>query len=287
MSTGPGPALPTSTGPGEGVLDALRRILRPLVRFLIGRSIPFPAATEVLRSLYVEVASDGFSVEGKRQTDSRVHLLTGVHRKDVRRLREARNEPAAPPRKTSLTSVLIARWTTLDEYRDEHGRPRPLPRVADSGESFESLVRSVNTDIRPRVVLDEWERLGLVRVDDDHRVHLRVEAFVPPKGSDEILHFLGRNARDHLAAAVHNVLGEGEPFFERAASYDALTPESVAELRELASERGMDALRAVNRRAMTLQRRDSGKDGAVQRMGFGAYFFTEDDARSGDEDDDT
>jgi len=264
-------------GLGGGVLPALGRILRPLVRLLIARSIPFPVATEVLRRLYVDIASDEFAVKGRRQTDSRVHLLTGVHRKDVRRLRQQRAAPEVPARKTSLTAILIARWTTLDEYRDQDGRPLALPRSAETGVSFEALVRSVNTDIRPRVVLDEWERLGIAHVDDDGRVHLHVDAFVPPKGSEEILHFLASNARAHLSAAVHNVLGDGAPFLERAASYDQLSPESVEELREMAGERGMDALRAINRRAMALQRRDSGKPAATQRMSFGAYFYSEDE----------
>lgn len=269
-------------GPGQGLLDALARILRPLVRFLIVRGIPFPVAAEVLRRLYVETASDDFSVGGRKQTDSRVHLLTGVHRKDVKRLRAGRHAPAAPPKKASLTSVLIAAWTTLDEYRDADGKPLPLPRAGRDTPSFESLVRSVNTDIRPRVVLDEWERLGLAEVDEEDRVHLRVEAFVPPPGSDEILHYLGRNSGDHLAAAVHNVLGEGPPFLERSAAWDRLTAESVEELRDLAAEHGMDALRAVNRRAMALQRRDRNREGATRRMSFGAYFFGE-EARPGNE----
>ena len=284
---GKGEGLPTTDGPGQGVLAALARILRPLVRLLIARGVPFPAATEVLRSLYVEVASDEFQVEGKRQTDSRVHLLTGVHRKDVKRLREARDAPPAAPRKVSLTSLLIARWTTLDEYRDERGRPRALPRASSDEASFESLVRSINTDIRPRVVLDEWQRLGIADVDDEDRITLRVEAFVPPKGSDEILHFLGRNARDHLAAAVHNVLGDGDPFLERSTVYDQLGEQSVAELRDLAAERGMDALRTVNQRALALQQRDAGLPAAtraMKRISFGAYFFCEDEPPSDDAD---
>jgi len=40
----------------------------------------------------VDVAVKEFPVDGKPQTDSRVTLLTGVHRKDVKRLR---NEPLA------------------------------------------------------------------------------------------------------------------------------------------------------------------------------------------------
>lgn len=283
----PGVPPPAPTAPPSGVLDALARILRPLVRLLIVRSIPFPVATEVLRRLYVEVASDGFSVDGKRQTDSRVHLLTGVHRKDVKRLRAERHakDPSSRKgsRKTSLTSVLIAQWTTLDEYRDEQGRPRPLPRAGRDIASFESLVRLVNTDIRPRVVLDEWERLGIADVDDEGRVNLRVEAFVPPQGSDESLLYLGRNSGDHVAAAVHNVLGEGSPFLERSAAYDALTAASVDELRELAAQRGMEALRAVNQRAMALRRRDAAKADATRRMSFGAFFFSEEKPPDEDE----
>lgn len=281
------PRSPGTSGPpaaaGGAILEALRRILAPLVRLLIARSIPFPVATEILRTLYVEIAEDHFCVPGKKQTDSRVHLLTGVHRKDVRRLRAERHAPALPPRKASLTSILIARWTTIDDFRDENGRPHPLPRTAEQGPSFETLVRSVNTDIRPRVVLDEWERLGIARVDEQDRVHLSVEAFVPPRESEEIVHFFGRNTRDHVAAAVHNVLGEGDPFFERGTAYDQLRPGSVAELRALAADKGMEALREVNRRAMQLQGEDAGHPEATRRMNFGAYFFTEDEA-AGNED---
>ena len=39
----------------------------------------------------------------------------------------------------------------------------------------------------------------------------------------------------------------------------------------------MEALREVNRRAMQLQGSDAGHPGAVHRMGFGAWFFTEDE----------
>src|SRR4028118_1391499 len=67
----------------------LARLLRPLVRLLIRNGITFPAVTELLRELYVNVAEHDFTLPGKDQTDSRVSLLTGVHRKEVRRLRGA------------------------------------------------------------------------------------------------------------------------------------------------------------------------------------------------------
>ena len=278
------PATPPAgqPGPPEALLHALARMLTPVVRLLISRSVALGTVTELLKRLYVEVADDEFWVEGKRQTDSRLHLLTGVHRKDVRRLRLERQEPsAATPKRTSLSSTLIASWTTLDEYRDRKGKLLALSRAAGDGPSFEDLVRSVSTDIRPRAVLDEWQRLGIVDVDEDDRVHLRVDAFVPPKESEEILHYLGRNTGDHLATAVHNVIGSEDPRLERSTSWNQLTPQSIGELRDLASEHGMDALRAVNKRASALQRRDAGakrRAGATHRMSFGAWFFSENES---------
>jgi hypothetical protein len=263
----------------EMLVAALQRIFRPLVRLLISRSIPFPFAANLLRGVYIDVAVREFPVVGRPQTDSRITLLTGVHRKDVKRLRGERHTALRAPRAASLGSQLIARWTTLPEYLDPNGAAQPLPRLpgADGGASFESLVRSLNTDIRPRVVLDEWLRLGIAHLDDQDRVCLNVRAFIPPEGSDEMAYYFGRNLHDHAAAAVHNVLGRPEPFLERSVSYNNLSAPAVAELTEIAKSRGMEILQELNARALRMQQRDSGQAGASYRINFGVYLFSEDE----------
>lgn len=264
----------------ETLIAALQRALRPLVRFLISRSIPFPFTANLLRGIYIDVAVKEFPVAEKPQTDSRITLLTGVHRKDVKRLRGVPHGALRAPRTASLGTQLIAHWTTLPKYLDRQGAPKPLPRLPGETDrpSFESLVRSLNTDIRPRVVLDEWLRLGIAHLDDQDRVCLNVEAFVPPKGSDEMTYYFGRNLHDHVAAAVHNMLGKPEPFLERSVHYNNLSAAAVAELSELAKVRGMQVLKELNARALRCQQRDSGTPGASQRMNFGVYLFSEDEA---------
>jgi hypothetical protein len=268
----------------SGLRAALRRLLRPLVRLLIARGIPFPVAAGVLRQLYVEVAVNEFPVPGKAQTDSRITLLTGVHRKDVKRLRSLRQDDARLSRTASLGGQLIARWMTLPEFLDAGGRPRPLPRLAgkDGDISFEALVRAHCTDIRPRAFLDEWLRLGIVHVDEDDRVALDVEGFVPGKASEEMVYFFGRNVHDHLAAGVSNLLSEGTPFLERSVHYTRLTPDAVAELTEAARVRALELLRELNARALRLQQRGAGRPDATRRWTTGVYVFSEDETPSGD-----
>ena len=121
---------------------------------------------------------------GKPQTDSRITLLTGVHRKDVKRLRDEPHVALRAPRVASLSSQLIARWTTLPEYLDEQGAPRPLPRLpADAGGGTRSnrwCARSTPTSVRASCSTNGCDSASRT-LDDADRVHLKVQAFVPSK----------------------------------------------------------------------------------------------------------
>ena len=271
--------------PPRALLVALRRLLRPIVGLLVDHRITFPLLAGLLKEIYVDVADREFTLADRPQTTTRVHLLTGVHRKDVKRLREEGADADVAPQTASLGALLVSRWMGEAAYRDSRGRPQPLPRLASAGgpASFEGLVESVSKDVRPRAILDEWLRLGVARLDTEDRVVLNAHAFVPEKGFGEKAFFFGRNLADHAAAGVHNLRGESPTLPDRSVYYDGLSPDSVAELRELAERLGMDALLSVNERALALQRRDASQPEAVRRMNFGIYFF---ETQQADEDED-
>ena len=258
------------------LIGAVKRLLRPLVRLLIAKGMGLPALTEVLKQVYVDVALTEFPSQGKKTaTDSGVSILTGVHRKDVKRLRSLKDKGPQAPRSISIGAQMVSRWVGSAETTDSKGRPLPLPRQAESpgGPSFDALVAGISTDVRPRAVLDEWLRLGIAHLDKQERVVLNQMAFVPQKGLEEKAFFLGRNIHDHIAAATHNLLGEGNPQLERSVHYSALTPESAAALAEAAERAGMDALLDINRLALDLANKDKGKENATRRVNFGLYFY--------------
>lgn len=267
-----------STMPSPAFVLALRRVLRPLVRLMLARGVTFPYLAELLKALFVEVADKEFRIDAKPPTDSRISLMTAVHRKDVSRLRQALDTSAETvPSVVSLGAQLVAVWLGSHRYLDEDGRPRPLPRfVSEGGElSFEALVASVNSDIRSRVVLDEWLRLGVVCFDEQRHVCLNAEAFVPAEGFDEKAFYLGHNLHDHAAAATHNLLGGQPAFLERSVHYDALSPQSIQLLAKQSEEVGMKALLALNKSALAAEQKDADNTTPRQRMTFGIYFYSE------------
>lgn len=251
----------------------LARLLRPLVRIAIRSGLTFPALVDLLRELYVNVAENDFALTTKSQTDSRVSLLTGIHRKEVSRLRGAGAPVNVVPASISRTSRILARWLADPAFGDGAGRPRPLPRIGSGDEaSFEQLVESVTRDVRPRVVLDEWIDRGLVVQDGDDRITLVEQAFVPKGGSDQQLYYFGRNLHDHIAAAVANVEAETPRFLERAVHYDGLTREVAETLERRSREIAMDALTTANREAHAA----AGEDNAGPwRWNFGVYVYAE------------
>jgi len=135
-------------------LRALRGLLRPLVRILISRGVSATAFYKLLKAVYVEVAKEHFQIDGKI-TDSRIALLTGVHRRDVKSILDNPDTVWEETRaKTATVATVLGQWIARQEYLAESGAPKALPKTASEGVSFESLVRLVNTDIRPRTVLD-------------------------------------------------------------------------------------------------------------------------------------
>ncbi|MEN5304857.1 MULTISPECIES: DUF6502 family protein [unclassified Pseudomonas] len=260
------------------MLSALRRVMRPLVRLMLRKGVTYTMFTDVLKEVFVDVAHREFRLDGKVPTDSRISLLTGVHRKDVRRLRsESEASTAALPENITLGAQLVNVWTSRPPFCSGAGQALALPRLASVGGdcSFDALVANVSTDIRGRVVLDEWLRLGIVRLDDQDCVHLEAQAFIPQKGFEEKAAYFGHNLHDHACAAVHNLSGDGLPFFERSVHYDALTTASVDTLREAVTKDGMQTLLAFSRLAAELENTDVPSHEQRQRITVGLYFYTE------------
>ncbi len=267
-----------TTAPSPALVTALRRVLRPLVRLMVTRGITYPHLSDLLKGLFVEVAERDFRLGDKPPTDSRVSLVSGVHRKDVSRLRANPQRRESPPAATvTLASQVFSRWLGDPAWRGSRGAPRPLPRLASEGgeRSFEALVAGISSDIRPRVLLDDWLHRGLVTLDERDRVCVNVQAFVPARGEDDKLFYFALNLHDHAAAASHNLLG-GDPFFDRSVHADGLSPAAVLALKVLAAEHGMQTLLALNEAVQAAEQRDRDRpaDAPRERFTLGVYVYT-------------
>lgn len=252
-------------------------LIRPLVELLLHEGVTYPRFASALKKTFLESGLTLLEANEARVNDSSVSALTGIHRKDVREWRSV-GQPRPQAKTFGAVMEVFTRWANDPDYCDRRGRPRALNQAGGKG-SFEALAASVSKDVHPRTVLRELIRLGIARQDEaasdgrNAKISLCAEAFVPKKEYAEMLQLLSDNIGDHLAAAVHNVVTDGNSMLEQSVFADNLRPESVAALSLLARQIWAKACRDIVHDATKLFDQDRGQPDADQRIRVGMYFY--------------
>ncbi len=269
----------TLLDPNKALYRALESMLKPIFRLLVRKGIGYPTFTELAKKLYVEAAHAEEQKSGKRITDSRLSTLTGIHRKEIKRLRAELDQPPLPSeRKASLAAQLVSQWLGREEYVHEDGTPRAIPYQTEdeNAPSFIHLVQSITRDVHPRTLRDTWLKQGFLIQQEDGRLVLSESGYVPDQSWEETLFFAGKNLGAHSATVVENLLHDADPLqLDRAVYYYRLTPESAQILEAWARKEALKLLTEFNQRAAKLQRQDRAKEAANAGVHFGAYFHRE------------
>ena len=265
---------------------ALTALLVPLAQAMVGHGVTIGTATEALKLAMLTAAEQ---TSAGKLSDSRASLLTGIHRKDVKRLRNLKDDAPAK-RNCSAAALVISYWATAPEYQDRSGDPRVLSRKGgDAGVGFDDLVRRTRVDMAPGTVLETLIAQNIVEQGEAGDLRLLSHAFLPSGGSAEQVAAYEATLSAHLTAATQNLLAEpgASRHFDRAVRYSHLSAESVDALSRFSSDRAQSLLQEVNALARDMQDRDNdgGHDG---RFVMGTYILpsphkTGDESREEDE----
>ncbi len=258
----------------DKVLKAIEYLLYPLVRLVIARSISYGSLTEVIKFVMVKEAERQLkSKSAEPLTDSRLSIVTGIHRKEIKRLRSTKSHDISSY-EPSMASQVVAKWAGDKALRTKGGiKKLPRKKLSEKDYDFEDLVKSISTDIRPRVVLEELMDRGLVTVDDKDTLQLHPEHLALKQDQEETLHYLSLNIHDHFSTAVNNLIKPDYKDLDRCVHYHGFNAEAIEKLKATAEKHAMESLVVVNNEAQSMLK-DSKFKGSL-RMNFGAYFHRE------------
>jgi hypothetical protein len=255
-------------------------MLRTVVRHLIAQGITYPALTQMVKEIYLDVAEAEFALPFKRQTDSRLALVTGLNRKEISRLRRLRKAPRATVGlEENLVTHVIGRWMAGAPYAAADGTPRRLAYDSDRPNvaSFARLVRELSVDIPVRSVLDELLRVGVVALLPDGGVELRREAHIPSEDVAAKLTLLGTDPAEVFGTIMHNIEHPDAPRLQRKVVYDNVGADALAEIRAAALRTGERFIRGANAllAAHDRDRNPRAAGGRRMRVVLGTYYFEE------------
>ena len=258
--------------------SALIKILKPLTRILLRNGVSFVSFAELAKWVYVDVATKEFAIKGRKQSTSRVSIITGLSRREVMRVRKLPVPYAsASPESHNRAARVIAAWRREKEFLDVRGIPKSLP-FEGKGVTFSKLVQRFSGNVPPRAVLDELLRVGAVERGDKGNVALRVRAYIPERNDSQRLDLFGTDV-GHLLSTIDWNLDPGTsgPLFQRKVAYDNLPEEILPKFRSLFHKKAQALLENADR---WLAQRDRDvnpdiKGSGRHKAGFGIFFFEE------------
>jgi len=227
--------------------EAVLTLLRPLTRILIRNGIAYGTFAEWAKKVYVDVAFEDFGEPGKKQTVSRVAALTGVFRREAKRLREFQpGDDAGAGERYNRAVRVISGWINDTRFQRADGEPADLP-VEGSENSFAVLTKDYSGDIPTQAMLKVLKAAGSVREREDGHIQLIKRAFVPSGDALDKLHILGTDAAELFATIDHNLTGDpANLFFQRKVSNPAVRADALPAFRTVSAEKAQALLEELD-----------------------------------------
>jgi len=256
--------------------------LRPLIKIMLRNGVDVAQFTALARSVYVSVAQDPeFALEAKngtkrKVTHSRIAVLTGINRKEVKQLIQT---GSLSPRRTTMNRAVrvVTGWVENERFHDEKGEPIPLSYYdKDEKNSFEALVQTYSADTTPRVILDELINVGSARLEDG-MVYLIEKGYVPTLDDQQMIELGSRAIADLSSSVEHNIHRQSHSpnRLQLSVSYDNIPEQGAALFRSVLKKDADEFLNKQNKILSSLDR-DENPDVVGTgncRVGVGIYYF--------------
>lgn len=240
---------------------------------------------DVVRRVYVRVATEDYGIRGRPTNISRVSALTGLSRKIVRKIRDQHDQPAwTPDEAGNPLNTIIHYWRFDPLYFRTLGSPRQLDVGGEKG--FEGLARKYVSGIPAATLRKEMLRLGIASTTPSGRLVLEKYYAYPSELDSDFLRnwafslgslggTLAHNARLVGRARVTEDVHIREGRFEQIAWSRRLPDENVRGLQEWTRIEGHNFVHKVDEWIAKHESGDVADDHADQTpsVGVGVYYF--------------
>jgi hypothetical protein len=262
-----------ATTPSRPIVSACRLWLRPVARWLLRSGVTWKEFAELTREVFVDTATEEFGLRGRPTNVSRVALLTGLARREVRRIRSATRASAPTTAADSLNhaSRVLSGWHLDADFLDAGGRPRVLP-AAD----FAVLLRRYAGDIPATALVKELVKSGSVEKLADGACRALRRYYMPRQMDGLAVERAGSVLADIATTIEHNLSrGERDPArFEGRAQNRCVDPRHLPAFRAFVEREAQGMLERVDDWLATHEA-DSATGAATLRLGVGIYAIND------------
>jgi len=200
---------------------------------LLRNGVTWKEAAEVCKQTFVEVAREDYGVHGRPTNASRVAILTGLSRREVKRVADTLSEAELPElERMNRATRLLGGWHTDADFTAADGTPALLQ--FNAGEySFSTLCRRYAPDIPSTAMLKELQRVGAIAEQSDGALSPTMRYYMPDSQDPDAVLRTGSVLEDIGSTAAYNLDRDAQAptRFEGRASNANIRASAVREFR--------------------------------------------------------
>lgn len=259
------------------LIHAVGQCLRPLARVLLRSGISFRQFSDLAKVAFVQEALSERKGRARRTNLSRVAIRTGISRKEVARIRSRLEDSHVDAVSVDSQSTHAARvlqmWHTDPRFVDAKGVPVELPFISD-GLHFGAVVKAAGGDVPPGAVRAELEDAGAVVETAEGLLRPMKRYFVPANVGEDLLVGFTHILQPVLEGIAHNTrIDCSDPFVQRVAYSDRLSPLTAVAFREFGQVRASNFVQSVDDWLSANEMSEEHGLPAQSRIGLGVFYF--------------
>ncbi len=224
----------------QNILKALYLMLKPLARSLLRSGIGFREFSEVAKAAFVYEASVGYGIRGRETNISRVAIMTGLSRREVKKMRGGSpDEIVLSEDVHSPGASVLACWHTDEKFIDSNSKPMDLEYDGPPN-SFCELVKKSAGDLPSVAMKKELERIGALEQLADGRLKVLKRTFIPNEVDELLAMALRASVLPLLETIDHNCIskrGAMGAFLERTAGVRQIRKSKIPLVRAFLNEK--------------------------------------------------
>lgn len=215
----------------------------PIARMLLSLGIGHKEFSEISKRAFVRVATKDYGLRGRPTNTSRVAVLTGLTRKEVKRVKDNLTQGLRKDSKMGPASTVLHFWHKDPRFLDDQGIPLELSIDGDSN-SFAKLARLFGGDVPPGALLLELQRAGSIVETPDGHLRVTTRYFLPTGGAERFVDAVAFSLENLAHTASQNILSTEKDRLnlERFVWSDRIDEETAEKFRVTAKDKATDLL---------------------------------------------
>lgn len=256
--------------------DLLKIVLKPIAKFCVRRSIKIQEFVDVFKYNLVVAAREELESKNEEVTGSRLSVMTGVHRKDIKKFLEGKKEQE----QANVVTRIIGQWLQDKRFTTKSNKPRVLT-VEGASSEFVDLVKSVSADLNPYTVLFELERIKAVK-RTARGLSLQIDFYFPKGDKDAGYQLLANDLDDLIRSVEENIHDSLENnHLHLRTVYDKIPKDKIPQIKSWLLDEGSNfherVRKYLSKHDADINKKNCSKNDEYAKISIGTFGYSKND----------